>query len=765
MDRAALELTSTRLALLVAGLTGLILCWIPLLGVHGVESALALGIVLPPFVAAASTRLVIARRRAGVATSAGQLFGRGLLSALVVFAVPVLILALNAMRVRQCAPLEGLAFIALGPGLAVAVTSVAGTALGAWIPSPRLATFLAVLCPLVAIALGVHLFYASPAIFVFSHFVGWFPGTLYDEGVTIPGTYLAFRATTVALAGGLIALTAAALDPGTLRARAARWRGAPALAVTGGLLLAAVAIAEGFGADWGHHTTSEVIADRLGATRMGERCTVHAPRELPRDDLERLVRDCDFRVMQMERTLGVRQRRPVVAFFFRSAEEKRAFMGASQTFIAKPWRDEVYLQLAGWPHPVLAHEIAHVVAGNTARGPFRVGGQLGGWLPDPALIEGLAVAMAWDERDGLTPHQWARAMMDLELMPRLDEVLGLSFLGHPPRNAYTVAGSLVRYVLVEHGTAAVRRAYQTGDIAQAVGLPLDELERRWRAFLATVPLPDEALALARVAFERRSIFSAVCPHRLAQLRQELGADLLARDDPQATQTCREILSIDSHDAVTRALYVGALGRRGEVDQAADELALLAEAPAPVRVTARLALADASWQRGDRRAAMNTYRQLLEEPQSDDAARQIEVRVLGLEAGGREAEVLFDMLLGEGTRGSATPPVVVELARDLEALRADGLGSYLVGRQMFQAGRFDLALDQLRRARRGGLPTRRLAQEARRLTAAAAFAEGSLAESASLFREILRDAEARDGQRVEALDWLARIRAQRPNGDR
>jgi len=65
----------------------------------------------------------------------------------------------------------------------------------------------------------------------------------------------------------------------------------------------------------------------------------------------------------------------VRAFFFRDAAEKKRLMGAGDTYIAKPWRKEVYLQMGAYPHPVLGHELAHVVAGSFGRGPFRIAGK------------------------------------------------------------------------------------------------------------------------------------------------------------------------------------------------------------------------------------------------------------------------------------------------------------------------------------------------------------------------------------------------------
>ncbi len=102
-------------------------------------------------------------------------------------------------------------------------------------------------------------------------------------------------------------------------------------------------------------------------------------------------------------------------------------MGAADTLIAKPWRHEVYVQLSAYPHPVLGHELAHVVAGSFGRGPFRIAGSAGGLWPDPGLIEGVAVAASPDD-DELTDAQWAHAMLDLGSLPPMASVFSLGFL-------------------------------------------------------------------------------------------------------------------------------------------------------------------------------------------------------------------------------------------------------------------------------------------------------------------------------------------------
>ena len=125
-----------------------------------------------------------------------------------------------------------------------------------------------------------------------------------------------------------------------------------------------------------------------------------------------------------------------------------------------------------------------------------------------------------------------------------------------------LAGSFLRYLLDEHGSGVVRAAYRSGDVEGSIGQPLDELERRWLEFLASVPLPPEALALAELRFRDTSVLSAVCPHELARLQTELAGDLAAGDFPAAVRTCRSILAIDERAVAVRAQLVGALSWRG-----------------------------------------------------------------------------------------------------------------------------------------------------------------------------------------------------------
>jgi hypothetical protein len=467
-------------------------------------------------------------------------------------------------------------------------------------------------------------------------------------------------------------------------------------------------------------------------------------------------------VSRAEAVLGVTQRARVTAFFFRDTSEKRRLMGASNTYIAKPWRNEVYLQLGGWPHPVLFHEIVHVVAGNVGRGPFRVSGGIEGLIPSPGIIEGVAVAVAWDEREDLTPHQWARALVEIGHAPSIAETEGLGFLLQPASRAYTASGSFVRWILETRGNEAVRRLYRTGSYEEALGMPLSDAEAEWRAFLTTVPLPPHAIAMARLRFERPAILGQICPHAIASLEADLGIALAGGDDARALERCDRILALDGGQAGIRSVRVGVLGRAARFEEAEAELAHLVGPPSaatPVLVHTREALGDAYWRHGDRERAHVLYSENLALPQPEDQRRQIEVRLYALTQGGESSAALRE-LLAPDARSAVDPGTQLAAIARLDRVDPSGLGAYLTARQMFVRERFDLVLPLLDRANTQRLPTESILREAERMRAVALFANGDLDASDRAFRAILADAHTHEGdvgRLVEAEDWLARIR--------
>lgn len=697
-----LVLSARRKACLFAAVVGAALGFLPLFGGPGYEIALAYGVLLP---SAAAIAAAMGPQRE---TPTRGLWD-GLVSAAAVYAAALSVSFLHLLHAPSCEPLEGAGYMLLSSGVGTLLGGLWGACVREFAREAiRRRTLLRVLAalaaPLGCIVVSVQRFYATPAIFAYDPFAGYFSGTLYDT-VVEPGAALwLYRAgSACTLLGTLLVSLGLRRDrarPGSLprlhvrdqapAVRALVGVGAALLAVNVGLWL----YADRF--DFSHDARS--IARGLGGRLDGPRCSVVFPKTL--EDLEAalLLRDCEEELADVERVLGARGPERVTAFFFRDSAEKKRYMGAASTYIAKPWRHEVYLQIAGYPHPVLGHELAHVVAGAFGRGPFRIGGSLYGLLPNPGLIEGIATAASPDD-DALTDLQWCKAMKDENLLPAIPALFSLSFLGQSSSRAYTVAGAFVEYVRVEYGAGVVRSWYAGGELPTLTGRSWQALEAEFRAQLDTLQLSTSARAYARAKFGKPGVFGRRCPHVLDRLRGQGEACVRDHDFEEAQRAFDAALQLDPSDARTKLALAGLAFARGDAGAArARYETLIGDPSAQVRERARDQLGDMLLLLGDYAAAANAFEAIARETENEDLARNVEVKLLAANDPTLRA-ALVTLLAGLPPSGARSPllaGVLLGQAHSTTA-RAAALSSYLIGKNLMNQGAYATALPWLQSA--------------------------------------------------------------------
>ncbi|AUX23756.1 hypothetical protein SOCEGT47_042860 [Sorangium cellulosum] len=744
-----LHAQATRISAALVAIAMALVGFLPLFDGPGYESALAAGLLVPS-AAAIATALDVAAHRPAPIEALRRGLASGALLALVAYATTLA----HGLRAGFCDVLGGSAHFALGPGLGAALGGAWGAVAGeiaaglrrddgaparpAW--QRRLVAVLAALAaPLGSIGVSVVRFYTSPIVFAYDPFAGFFSGTLYDTVVDASGL-LTYRAGTVATLSAAAVLAQHLVHDGAGRL-SFQPAGRPGLLLLGA---ASAAISLGTlaeGPRLGHFQTAETIAAELGALAKGRRCEVVHPRGMRDGDVRRFVRECDAHVEAGERWLGAPAEIDgaplrIRAYLFESAAQKGALMGASRTYVAKPWRREVYVQAAGYPHPTLGHEVMHVLAGAFARGPFKVAGRLGGWLPDPGLIEGIAVAGSPREGEDLSPRAWAKAMKDLGILPPLSRLFALGFLAENSSTAYTVSGAFVGHVRATYGAGAVRAWYGGQALPEITGASWEAMERAWHADLDALSLPDAARAQAKARFDRPAVFARRCPHVVDACAQE-AERLRARGDHEgAIAAYRRILELDEGPAARVAIAETRLASdapemRSEGVRELEALAADASVPRHLRDRAAERLGDVALAAGDRERAVGWYRGVAERLVDEDRLRTLEVKAAAANDE-RARAAIVELLIG--TRDGA--PDRVRAAELLGAWAAqapgDGLPNYLLGRHYLNDGRFDEAANRLERALAAHLPIQRVWIEAKRLRLVVACAVGDAATARRMF---------------------------------
>ncbi|HLV67479.1 MAG TPA: hypothetical protein VKY73_16770 [Polyangiaceae bacterium] len=707
--------------LLLAGLG-----FLPQLGGPGYEAALVAGLVLPSIAAVTTALEIQARPPLPLAAVARGIYVGAALAGLGLFTT-----LLHGMRVGLCDPREGTLLFVLGPGLGAVLGGATGAGAGlvAAAVRPRwskaVATALSLLGPLGGIAVSLIRFYTSPMVFAYDPYFGYFSGPLYDTVIGSLWPLATYRLGTVATLAAAIAL-AALVERGADGRLALFPAKRPGIALGFLLALGASGLVTAFGPALGHYATGRDIERALGRRVSVGRCDVVHSSAVPPSDARRLGAECQAHLTQIERYFGASGPERVKVLLFASEAEKARWMGAGRTYIAKPWRNEVYIQGAAYPHPVLGHELAHVVAGSFAKGPFRVAGPLGGWIPDPGRIEGVAVAAAPNENDQLSVEGWAAAQLELGLLPRLSNLFRLGFFGEPAARAYTAAGAFVRFLHAELGAEAVRRWYGGESLEAVTKMSLSALERRWHERLRAVQLTEAELATARARFDRPAFFERRCPRVIDRLAGLAAMKLAVSDIEGARETYAELLALDAADPGARLGMATCSARAGEDDQAeAVHAALAADSAAPAwaRTVALEARADLLLRRGELEAARSIYAELAQKTADPDRLRTLDVKRLAPPGIGRDAIVM--LLIGDAD-GPSWDVAAAKLGEWSALDPKDGLPEYLLGRNLMGRGRMRHAAEYLERALGKRLPEPHVRDEALRLRLVAACAEGDTA---------------------------------------
>ncbi|MEP7052720.1 MAG: hypothetical protein ABJB12_20295 [Pseudomonadota bacterium] len=698
--------------------------FIPQFGGPGYEAALAAGLVLPACAALGAAFDGARQRSAPLAA-----FGRGLSLGFGLSLWGLLFVLGHGVRVGFCDAGWGIELYLLGPLPGALLAGVWGAAVGNLAARVRTRWRRRTLCicgalaaPLGGIVLSLLRFYTSPMVFAFDPFFGYFAGPLYDTVIDAFWPLASYRAGTLLTLLGLGCAAAHFDDELHFTGFERPW-----LAGAGALAALSSALLIYNGSALGHFSTRASIEAALGQAVYGARCDVKYSAGILRRDALLFARDCDAELRADEAYFEIQGPPRVTAFLFANEQEKGHLMGASTTYIAKPWRREIYVQYAPYPHPVVGHELAHVLAGSFGAGPFRVSGPLGGWIPDPGRIEGVATAASPNDNDDFTLDEWAKTLLDLALLPPLESVFRLGFLGQNSSTAYTVAGAFVHWFHDRFGAAALRRWYGGEPVEAVVGKSLAELEQAWRSDLSRVHVDPELLNEARVRFDRPALFGRHCPRIVDRLNGVASQKLGSADTAGARLALRELLRLDpQHNSAKFALAACDI-KDGDEAGALRAYAALAASPELAKLDqagAREAEADVKLRAGDVAGARRDYDAVAEIVADEDRLRTLDVK--RSPENELQRRTIVDLLIGDPILGAAFEVAAPQLAVWAQTEPQNGLPSYLLGRNLFNRNRFVEAAAYLDDALSKNIAMPRVKREAwrTRLIVACAVADGA-----------------------------------------
>ena len=768
---------------------GLALCRLPLFAVLGYESSVCVSILSSVATVERGVSVALAPQRPpfGPLALVLWLWLRACVKTWLLCLVPLALLLLNGLRVRNCNYLAGLGFFALLPGLSAVMAGAVGVFSGLLVKKRSRA-----LCAGFGVLLFSWLWAAlrvcnSPAVFAYDPFFGYFPGALYDEEVQIETALYLSRLQQLCIAVCSLCL-AAVLGPQPLPSHQTARVG----------LCGAVLLSVGCGL-WWHGGRLGLYADEaaVSAHLSQQLDTPHfvlryRPGGPVERDLQLYAREHELRYAQLHQLLGIEPnwRTPfwlrvlgfhsaigenhgatppkIVSYLFDSPADKRRSMGASHTYIAKPWRREIYIQHETWPHPVLRHELAHVFAGAAGDRVFRVSMAHG--LPQMGLVEGLAVAADHRFTGNLSLHESVQTMQQAGLLPPLDQVFsGLHFWTLPSLRAYTVAGSFLRYLLEQHGPQKLLLTYQQGGrpevFSRNYGQPFSMLQKQWLAYVAAHSVPTKAGEVEKEQLRRPAVFHKVCAHELAVRRQRAQTLLGAGREQEALSILQSICRDDPGEPSHALELSEAQLMAGRLEDAQNTLQTVLAHPLTTlalrgRVVSRLG--DLAFLSDHLAQAQKLYEEAAFLPQNENQARNLFAKKQAL-----TWPDIGPLLLGV-LNGFPPNPRLLRKAGSVDALNIhalwraaqkrpiEALPHYLLGRQLFLRGGYAEAIAELGECLRLGLQNPQFVYQARLLTGQAQLLLDDALAAERTFSQLLLSLGAEEHvKRAEITDFLER----------
>ena len=595
------------------GVLALVLANVPLFNIFAFEfcAVMALGI---SFAGAHVTLTVIQQMKRQPDALAGsprqvvvRCFWEALIFNLGLFVLPLGIMLLNALLIKNCNFGEGFLFFFLLTVISSVYATAAGIFFGFWIKRRWLAylaylSYLLVSCVPMVLNLILH-----PPVFAYHATFGYFPGPIYDFVIPITDRLLIARAETLLWALLFLGLTVSICEVSrkTGLMPQLRWRKLFSPLTERVWLYLLIVCLLGFqlyAGALGIRPTRDDIARKLGGFRETEHFEIFYARDLE-TEIERIADDCEFQYAQLSTYLtpdGVELSQKVRAYIYASPEQKKQLIGAGSTSVEDPFGHGFHIHTQGFPHPVLKHELAHVFT--VPWSPLKVSLKIG-------LHEGVAVAADWSE-GRLTAHQWAKAMRQMEISPPLSGIMGVGFWGHAGSQSYLLAGSFVRFLIDTYGIEKFKGVFPTGNFVRHYAKDLPSLEAEWIEFLKGVPLQDGDVAYATYRLKRRSVFERVCAHEMAALRETAWQAYYRKDYVTAVETFETMESDEPDNLSTLRGLMYSAYRMQDYDKAlslANRIASMDDTLfSPEAV---LLKGDIYWLKNEHEEAMNTYASL------------------------------------------------------------------------------------------------------------------------------------------------------------
>ena len=427
---------------------------------------------------------------------------------LLLIALPFLFGVLSTIFLSECPFGEGIFFflVIAVPNLLFGITF--GIYISLFYKSYKATLILLVITLLLLISPLIEIYF-NPGFKFYNLIFGYFPGTIYDENISIDTRLLLFRFLNVVLFSIALFLYKYIRD----------FRNAKIYLIIFCLVIFVFNIP--IKGVLGFSITKNVLNNHFSSMRQTAHFNIYY--ESNENDFERLYLPLlhEYYYSEIRNVLGIKEEIKIDSYIFNNDIEKGEFIGSVNADIAKPWQKQIYIT----KHSIdrtLKHELVHAISYSLSNSFLK--------LPyhfNPALLEGLAMAIENDFA-GVPIHYAAYQIIKTYPIKIEDLFSGFSFFGNYSSISYVVSGSFLKFIFEKYGNVKLIMLYKNGAFQDIYKKNISQLSEEYIKYLDNLGYGyDKNYSL--LYFGGQTIFKKICP-RFAAKEFERGIILFQNKD-------------------------------------------------------------------------------------------------------------------------------------------------------------------------------------------------------------------------------------------
>ncbi len=398
-------------------------------------------------------------------------------------------------------------------------------------------------------------FYYNPQVYFYNPVYAYYPGTIYDEALSVDLKLMIYRTLNFIFFGAVYFISAGVLYKQSIFSKR--------------FVLYIVVLISAFflyfSPDFGFSTTQNRIKQILSSRISTKHFDIYFSPDIKEDQKKIITLHHEYYFQLLERFYRVYPSEKYISFIFKNDAQKKIYFGSENADVAKPWLRETFITVDDY-NKTLRHEIAHCFAGEFGWSLFRVADNF-----NPSMIEGAAVAGS-PEYDLNDIHFMASLAYKNGYKIQIENLFsGLNFFGQTSGLSYIYAGSFCSYLINTYGISKFKELYASTDFERIYKKNIHQLSEEYFNFISADYFVKNR-AEADYYFGRKPIFYKTCPRYVAAKLQQAWQYYYKQEYNKSLELFTEILKLtDNYSAVTG--YSGSLFSNGQEDKAISFLKL------------------------------------------------------------------------------------------------------------------------------------------------------------------------------------------------